>query len=141
MQYYKLRLMRKRTIAICALLGLVISGVALFFVLNMTNPSDGGPAIILLVLLLIYCLTYGIIVLLTMVLWYIYHLIAPKRQTTTSDEKLRRSMRKMLAVCGILSATPILIISLNSIGRMSFVDIVLIIATEGLAIFYIVRKF
>ena len=46
--------MRRRNIAIYAALGALLAAGALFFVLNMTNPSDGGPAVILLVLLLIY---------------------------------------------------------------------------------------
>lgn len=141
MQYYKLNVMRKRTVAIYSLLGMLLTGVALFFILNMTNPSSGGPAVILAVLLLIYGFTYGFIVLTLMVFSYIYRLIAPRRQaTTTADERSRRLMRKTLSICGVLAATPILIVSLNSIGRMSFIDVLLIAATEGLAVFYIVKK-
>ena len=50
--------MRRRTIAIGAFLAVVIAALSLFFTLNMTNPSTGGPVIILLVLLLIYILFF-----------------------------------------------------------------------------------
>lgn len=140
-QCYKLICMRRRNIAIYAFLGsLVITGI-LFFVLNMTNPSDGGPAVILLVLVLIYALAYGLIVLMAMLFGYVYRLIAPKQPTTTmSAERYARRLRKQLAICGVLAATPILIISLNSIGRMDFIDGLLIVATESLAVFYLVKK-
>lgn len=132
--------MRARNIAIAALLGTILPAVTLFAVFNMTNPSDGGPAVILIVLTLIYILTYSIVVLVTVLLGHIYRLIAPATQTTTSEEKKRRHLRKTLAVCAVLAASPIFIISLNSIGRMEFVDAILIVATEALAIFYIVKK-
>ena len=134
-------MMRRRNIAIYALLGVLLSATALFFILNITNPSDGGPAVILVVLLLIYGLAYGFIVLMAMLLGYVYRLIAPSRpEATTSEERYRRRVRKRLAICGVLAATPILIISLNSIGRMDFVDGLLIVATEALAIFYLSKK-
>lgn len=133
--------MRRRNIAIYAALGALLAAGALFFVLNMTNPSDGGPAVILLVLLLIYGVAYGLIVLLVMLFGYIYRLIAPSQPATTmSAERYKHNMYRQLAVCGIVAATPILIISLNSIGRMDFVDGILIAATEGLAIFYLLKK-
>lgn len=134
-------MMRKRTIALWSLLAVVLAGVALFFVLNMTNPSDGGPAVILVVLMLIYGLSYGFILLSALSLWYIYHLIAPRqRTTTTSGERLRHQTKRLLAICAVLAATPILVISLNSIGQLGFVDMSLIVATEALAVFYISRK-
>lgn len=109
--------------------------------LNMTNPTSSGPAGILVVLVLIYGLSYGFIVLMAMLLQYIYRLIAPRRdETTTAGDRNKRFIQRALAVCGILAATPILVISLNSIGRMGFVDIMLIAATEALAVFYVIKK-
>ena len=63
--------MRKRTIAVVSLVGIILAMIALFFVLNMTNPSDNGPAGILLVLGLIYLLSYCFIVLMTMIIRYV----------------------------------------------------------------------
>ena len=85
--------MRRRNIAIYAALGALLAAGALFFVLNMTNPSDGGPAVILLVLLLIYGVAYGLIVLLVMLFGYIYRLIAPSQPATTmSAERYKHNM-------------------------------------------------
>ena len=128
--------------AIYAAVALLVAAVSLFFMLNMTNPTDSGPAGILVVLVLIYVLAYGFIVLMSMILGYVFRLIVPQHQlTTTSGERLRRNNRRTLAVCAVLAATPIMVISLNSIGRMDFVDVSLIAATEILAVFYIVKKF
>lgn len=133
--------MRRRTIAIGAFLTVVIAALSLFFVLNMTNPSTGGPVIILLVLLLIYILFYGLIVLATMLFGYAYHLIAPSHTpTTTTDDRSKRIMQKTLAVCAIVSAAPIMLISLNSIGRIDFIDVLLVATIEVVASAYVIRK-
>lgn len=133
--------MRRRTIAVYAVLGIATALAALFFMLNMTNPVDSGPAGILVVLTLIYGLSYSAIVLLSMVFGYIYRLIAPRHdETTLAEAKKQRSLRKNLAVCAVLAATPFFAISLNSIGRMGFVDMLLIAAIESVAIFYISKK-
>ena len=101
--------------------------IALFFVLNMTNPSDNGPAGILLVLGLIYLLSYSFIVLMTMIIRYVWGLVRPSQPiTTTSDSKARRS--------------PLIVISLNSIKRIELTDVVLTTITEAVAVFYIVKR-
>lgn len=132
--------MKQQTVAKRSAIGLIIAVIALFFTLNMTNPSDGGPAVILLVLLLVYGISYAVIVLAVLLVNYIYRLIAPLAETTTAADKERHAMRRMLAVVAVVSATPIMLISLNSIGQMNFVDFILIAATECLAVFYILKK-
>lgn len=132
--------MRRRTITIYSILGIIATTIALFFMLNMTNPTDSGPMGMLTVLLLVYGLAYSVIILFAMLFGYIYRLIMPKPETTTSVQRYRRGTRKTLAICAVLAATPMLIISLNSIGRMGFVDIALIAATECVAVFYIAKK-
>lgn len=116
--------------------------IALFFVLNMTNPSDNGPAGILLVLGLIYLLSYSFIVLMTMIIRYVWGIVRPSQPiTTTSDSKARRSQTKVLAACGVLAMMPLIIISLNSINkRIELTDVVLTIITEAVAVFYIVKR-
>lgn len=115
--------------------------IALFFVLNMTNPSDNGPAGILLVLGLIYLLSYSFIVLMTMIIRYVWGLVRPNQPiTTTSDSKARRSQTKVLAVCGVLAMMPLIVISLNSIKRIELTDVVLTTITEAVAVFYIVKR-
>lgn len=132
--------MRRRSIVICALLGLVATIVGLVFILNMTNPTSGGPAGILAVLALIYLLTLSFIVLMVMVFEYIYRLIVPRKQDQTVAERTTRFYRRLLAVCATLATMPIFIISLNSIGRLGFLDMVLIAAVELVAVFFVLKK-
>ncbi len=133
--------MRKRTIAVVSLVGVILAMIALFFVLNMTNPSDNGPAGILLVLGLIYLLSYSFIVFMTMIIRYVWGLVRPSQPiTTTSDSKARRSQMKVLAVCGVLAMMPLIVISLNSIKRIELTDVVLTTITEAVAVFYIVKR-
>ena len=79
--------MRKRTIAVVSLVGVILAMVALFFVLNMTNPSDNGPAGILLVLGLIYLLSYSFIVLMTMIIRYVWGLVRPTARRDARRQK------------------------------------------------------
>lgn len=125
---------------LCAGLGLVVSVVALVFILNMTNPSDSGPAGILAVLILIYAISYSVIILTTVLFDYIYRLIAPRQQDETVAIRTKHFYHRLLAVCAVLATAPILVISLNSIGRLGFLDIVLIVAIELVAIFYVLKK-
>lgn len=132
--------MRRKTIALGAVLGLLVSVVALIFILNMTNPSDSGPAGILAVLVLIYVLAYSAILLTTVLFEYTYRLIAPRQQDETVAVRTKRFYIRLLAVCAVLATVPILFISLNSIGRLGFLDIVLIAAIEIVAVFYVLKK-
>lgn len=132
--------MNRRTIAISALLAALLSGVALFFALNLANPTDSGPAGILLVLFLVYVLSLGIVLLAAVVGQYAFRLIVPMRVDATLRDRLRRTMHRMVVVSVILSFVPIFIISLSSIGQLGFTDFILIVATEVVAIFYALKR-
>ena len=51
-----------------------------------------------------------------------------------------RSDKRIIMICAALAVAPILVISLNSIGQIDFIDIALITATEAVAVFYITKK-
>lgn len=121
-------------------LGLVVSVVALVFILNMTNPSDSGPAGILAVLILVYVIACSVIILAAVLFDYIYRLIAPRQQDETVAVRTKRFYYRLLATCAVLAMAPILVMSLNSIGRLGFLDIVLIAAIELVAVFYVLKK-
>lgn len=131
--------MRRKTIAITSLTAAIISLMALFFLLSLTNPSGGGPAIILLVLVLIYIFTFASFTLLALLCDYVYRLIFPRRQDATINKRLKRFYRRLLVVTSILALTPIFLISLNSIGKLGFIDVSLIVLTEVLAVFYALK--
>lgn len=133
--------MRKRNVAICALVGAILALVLLLLTMNLTNPADGGPAIILAVLLLIYGLTYSIFVLFVMLFWHIYRLAVPKGENaTTSEVKYKRAIKRALIICAVVAAAPIMVISLSSLGKMSLFEGMLILVTELVACGYVVKR-
>lgn len=131
---------RKRQVV--SSLGLTLGCIiALYFIMNMTNPSDTGPAGIAIVLVLIYGLCFGVIVVMAIMLRFIVGLFrSEKDETSVGAINRPRSDRRLIAICAVLAVAPILFISLNSIGQVSLIDIALITATEAVAVFYIARK-
>lgn len=123
---------------------MLLTGVALYFMLNMTNPSSAGPAGILAVLLLIYGFSFGLVCVLVSVLGYIYGLIRPHVDDETASELIAKRYtarrKRDIALSAVFASVPILVISLNSIGRINALDIALIVATEAVATFYISKK-
>lgn len=132
--------MRKRNIALFAFLDIIVSAVGLFLMLNMTNPTESGPLGMLVLMVLIYSLTFGVVLLGAMLVLFIIRLIIPAKATTTAETRRYWRLRKTIAICAVLAATPMLVISLNSIGQLRFVDVLLILATELVAVFYISKK-
>lgn len=133
--------MRRKTIALRAAMGMALSLLALLLVVNLTNPSGAGPLGMLAVLLLIYVFSYSIVVGLAMVSSYVYQLIVlNKYRRPVLLERQQAALRKSLAICAVYAATPMLLFSLNSLGQISLVDIILIATIELVAVFYISRK-
>jgi len=115
--------------------------IALFFIMNMTNPSDSGPAGIAIVLLLIYGLCFGVIMVMALVLRFVAGLFRAERdEIADKTREEAHSDKRIIMICAALAVAPILVISLNSIGQIDFIDIALITATEAVAVFYIIKK-
>lgn len=107
----------------------------------MTNPSDSGPAGIAIVLLLIYGLCFGVIMVMALVLRFVAGLFRAERdEISDKTREEARSDKRIIMICAALAVAPILVISLNSIGQIDFIDIALITATEAVAVFYITKK-
>lgn len=132
--------MKKRRWAAYSVSLALVCLIALYFMLNMTNPSDSGPAGIAVVLLLIYGLSLGVILLMALIGWFVTGLVRAKEPEPSDELKTRHEAKRMLMICAALAVAPILVISLNSIGRISLLDIALIAATEAVAVFYISCK-
>lgn len=114
---------------------------ALFFIMNMTNPSDSGPAGIAVVLLLIYGLCFGVVMLVAIILRFVVGLFRTEKDEAVNDlAKNARSDKRLVTISAALAVAPILVISLNSIGQIDYIDIALITATEAVAVFYIARR-
>lgn len=133
-------LIRRKKIAITSSVGILLALLALFIILNVTNPTDAGPAVMLVVLALIYGISLAACLIVEALVVYVYRLIVPRRGIAKSIDRQVRQQRKRFAICLVVSAVPMLAISLNSIGQINIAGIGLMIATELVAIFYIVRR-
>ena len=122
------------------LLGLALVSVGLLLFLNLTNPSSVGPLGILVMFVLIYLASFLALLLIMRLLGVVYQAIHARNETVVSKEKSRVVGKQLTLIAGALSLVPIFLISLNSIGQLNFVDVVLIIAIEAVAIFYIMRR-
>lgn len=133
-------LIRRKYVAIASSTGAVVALLALLLITNLISPTEGGPAVMLLVLALIYVISLAVCVLMETVATYVYRLLIPRRGIAKSPDRQSRQQRKQFAICLVVSAIPMLAISLNSIGQVNIAGIGLIAATELVAIFYIVRR-
>jgi len=119
---------------------LIGSTIGLFLMFNLTSPIDSGVYGVLVVFGLIYIFTFATLLILLRLSEVVYRLMYPNAKKTINKNVVElTNLRKNLIVATI-SAIPIFVISMNSIGRLSFMDLALIAIIETIAIFYIVRR-
>ena len=122
-------------------LGLVGASVGLILVLNLTTPAAAGPVGILAVFVLIYLASFCALMLFAKLLELIWRAVRPPTgETVVAGERARASRTRVTLIAAVLSLVPIFLISLNSIGQLNFVDVVLIVLIEALAVFYLARR-
>lgn len=133
----------KQRISVFVLVSLVIlSLVILYATLNLSSPGAAGPIGVLFVFSLIYVLAFSSLALVARVVEIVYKLALPDKKASEGKSRVLSNLRRkktnfMLAA---LSLVPIFIISLNSIGELGFIDVMLIVVIELLLIFYISKK-
>lgn len=118
---------------------LLLAALVLF--LNLTSPLSVGPTGILLTFVLIYGVSFLSLLIISRIFEMIYRAIWPPTSDGLIDvNRSRRNRKRLNLIMASLSFVPIFLMSLNSIGQMSFRDVVLIVVIEVLAIFYIIRR-
>ena len=131
----------KREIPVAVtLVGLTVSILGLFLVLNLTDPFESGSIGILIVLGLVYVLTLSALLILIRLAKFIYHLMQPAKKKLTSENAAALMNRRINLITAVISLMPVFIMSMNSIGQLNMVDIALIIVIEAILIFYIIRR-
>jgi len=131
----------KRHFSVLALLfGLVIMSLALLGLLNLTNPSSAGLLGILAIFIIIYGISFVVLMLLIRFFEIIFRVLRPQRKTVVNQERTQATRKRLVLIAAVLAFVPIFFISLNSIGQLSFRDVLLIVVIEALTIFYIVRR-
>ena len=119
----------------------VLSLCSLYFLLNLFSPSTVGPLGVLTVFAAIYIFSFSILSLVARMLETIYKALWPKSASVqVRHDKQQIYQKRTNLIASVLSLVPIFLISLNSIGKLGFTDIALIIIIEILLIFYIIKK-
>jgi hypothetical protein len=136
----------KRHFSIFVLLGgLAVLILGLLLMLNLTNPLSAGAFGVLVMMGIIYGITWLTLLILIRLTEVIYRALRSPTKTETAEtvvgqENTQRTRKRSTLIAAALSFVPIFIISLNSIGSLSFRDILLITVIELIAIFYIVKR-
>lgn len=114
------------------------AAIALLFIMQTTNPTSAGPAGILAVFFLSYVVIFGC---LTRVVhatsWLVAKLSKPAR--------LRRPIKPMsLAhaayIASIGAMAPIMLMAMNSIGKLGVYEVMLVVVFVVLGVFYVEKR-
>ena len=100
-----------------------------------TTPSSIHPIGILFVFILLYALALGV---LTFFIFWLSQLVAKlqKVDPTKNDITLKRAY----LYASVIALAPVMIAGMASIGRAGFYEILLVVAFEAVACFYISRQ-
>jgi len=108
-----------------------IAFLALGIVLNMTNPLQSGPLVILVVFVLLYTLIMS-------ALSAGLHLVGAVIRMVKPGQLF--SLRRGYYVISIVALAPILFVALNTLGQLDAFEIILILLLVGLGCFYVLRR-
>lgn len=108
-----------------------VLGFLIFWLLNVTSPLDIGPAGILGVFLLFYVFCLSLFFL---VIGIIVKLL-PR-----VGIRAKLEVRKIYYLATVIAFLPVFLLALNSIGQLSFLDIILVAGFTLVAGFYVVRR-
>lgn len=120
--------------------GIGLGSIAsLIVALHLTTPDSGGLMAILLVFILIYLISFAVILFFATLGYYAYRLVRPLPVSALKADKEQLCYHRLVTVCVTLSFVPIALISFNSIGRLNFMDIALLTIVELIANTYILK--
>lgn len=109
----------------------VIAVVALIVVANTTNPIESGPLIILCVFVLLYIFVLSFLVALYNFVSAVTNVLRPRAFICT---------RRGYYILSIVAMTPVLLVALNTLGKLDIVEAVLVFLLSGLGSFYVARR-
>ena len=115
-----------------------IAAALLFLLLNATNPISGGPAVILLIFMLLYILIASLLFILLHAGVGMVSKLWAKRAVNIREWKI--GVRRAYYVASVLAFGPVLLLAMQSVGQLQLRDVVLVIVLLGLAIFYVVKR-
>lgn len=109
--------------------------VLLSALMQSTTPSLIHPIGILFVFILLYALALGV---LTFFIFSISQVIAKLRKSDPTKSAL--TLKRAYLYASVIALAPVMIVGMASIGRAGFYEVLLVVAFEAVACFYISRQ-
>ena len=116
----------------------VLSLCLLFVLLNVTNPSSAGPFGILVVFILAYMSSLGVVAFL--VYWSMRLISYFSKPFMLKKPIERLSLRRSYYYATVIAATPIMIIGLQSVGSIGVYELLLVIIFAAIGCLYISKR-
>lgn len=133
--------MKKYLSLILTSCGLIVSSICLVLLLNLTNPSSAGSFGVLLIFANIYLVTFLVWMVFLSFSRIVYDAVRIQNKAVLSEEKRVLHRKKLIYVVSVINFSPIFFISMNSIGQLNFLSVILFFAVEAVVIFYVLRRF
>lgn len=125
--------MYKRFVEIISLLSLI----ALFVFFNQSSPSSIGPTGLLIVFLLIYVGSVGLI---ADFIYYGSRAIIYYPSKLRANKYARISFKQSYYYSSVISMAPVILLALNSIGSVDFYEIALTVTFVVLGCFFVAKR-
>lgn len=116
----------------------ILSAIAAVILINITSPSEVGPAGILVFFALVYIVFVGAI---AFMLYLVNTLIIMVRYREKAEQNLHKmSFKKAYYFSTVLAFAPIILIAQQSVGRIGFFEIILVSVFEIMACIYVSKR-
>lgn len=117
--------------------GLVSAGL-LFVILTMTTPASGGALAILAVFLLSYCIILSVM---TFIIWFTSKIMIRLHKSMNKQARdTSLGLRKSYYYSSVISLAPVIVASLQSVGRVGIYELGLIVLFIALGCVYVTKR-
>ena len=114
--------------------GLILSVMSMYLLMNSTTPSEAHPIIILLFFLLLYIAVLIVVM---------AGLVAGSKLISKMSRRRQRSTiayDQAYMIASLLALAPVMLVAMNSVGGVSFREVLLIVLFELIALFYLWKR-
>jgi len=126
--------MLKKVLSISTVLSLCL----LFVLLNVTNPSSAGPFGILIVFILAYLSSLGVV---TFFVYWIMRTVSYFSKPFMLKKPIERlSLRRSYYFATVIAATPIMVVGLQSVGSIGVYELLLVVVFAIIGCLYVSKR-
>jgi len=108
--------------------------MSMYLLMNSTTPSEAHPIIILLFFLLLYIAVLIVVM---------AGLVAGSKLISKMSRRRQRSTiayDQAYMIASLLALAPVMLVAMNSVGGVSFREVLLIVLFELIALFYLWKR-